>query len=57
MDKRNKQEIKQEPKTDEDRLDNALDDSFPASDPPAMTAPHRPKKPQTGNLDQSKTHH
>jgi hypothetical protein len=27
--------------TEEDKLDDALDDSFPASDPPAMTEPHR----------------
>ncbi len=26
-------------KTDEDRLEAALEDSFPASDPPSMTAP------------------
>ena len=26
----------------EDLLDEALDQSFPASDPPSMAAPHRP---------------
>ena len=25
----------------EDKLDDALDDSFPASDPPSMTDPHK----------------
>lgn len=28
-------------KSEEDKLDDALDDTFPASDPPAMTQPHR----------------
>jgi hypothetical protein len=28
-------------KTEEDRLEAALEDSFPASDPPSMTAPSR----------------
>jgi len=37
-------------KTEDDRLETALEDSFPASDPPAMTAPSRhigkPAKPK-----------
>jgi hypothetical protein len=40
-----------ENKSEEEKLDDALDDSFPTSDPPAMTAPHRPKKPETASLD------
>ena len=42
---------KKTPKTPEDKLDDALEDSFPASDPPAQTEPithlgakHKPKK-------------
>jgi hypothetical protein len=31
----------------EDLLDDALDDSFPASDPPAITSPH----PHPGAVD------
>ena len=27
------------PKTEDEKLDQALDESFPASDPPAQTAP------------------
>ena len=30
---------KDRPKTEDAKLDDALDDSFPASDPPAMTEP------------------
>lgn len=36
---RPKKRKKAEPKNDDEMLDNALDDSFPASDPPAMTTP------------------
>jgi hypothetical protein len=42
---------KKTPKTPEDKLDDALEDTFPASDPPAQTEPithlgakHKPKK-------------
>jgi len=42
---------KKPPKTPEEKLDDALEDSFPASDPPAQTEPtthlggkHKPKK-------------
>ena len=38
MDKRSPEQ-KKKPKTTSDKLDDALDDSFPASDPPAMTEP------------------
>ena len=31
---------KRDRQRDEDKLDRALDDSFPASDPPSMTAPN-----------------
>jgi hypothetical protein len=42
MDKKEKTAIKDTPNvTEEDKLDDALDDSFPASDPPAQTEPHR----------------
>ena len=51
MDKRTAEQ-KKKPKTTSDKLDDALDDSFPASDPPAMTEPgthigsdHEPKTP------------
>jgi hypothetical protein len=47
MEKQKSPKPKGQPKTEEDRLDDTLDDSFPASDPPAMTAPHRPKKNET----------
>ena len=33
----------------EDLLDDALDDSFPASDPPSMVTPHRPQFHETKN--------
>ena len=37
-----KDAVKKDPaKTDEDRLEEALEERFPASDPPAMTAPSR----------------
>jgi hypothetical protein len=32
---------KKVPVTKDEKLDDALDDSFPASDPPSMTDPHR----------------
>jgi hypothetical protein len=32
--------------TDEDALDEALDESFPASDPPSMTEPHTADPPK-----------
>ena len=38
MDKR-PPEARKKPKTASDKLDDALDDSFPASDPPAQTEP------------------
>ena len=38
MDKRTPEQ-KKKPKSTNDKLDDALDDSFPASDPPAMTEP------------------
>ncbi len=30
----------------EDLLDEALDESFPASDPPSITTPHSPREEQ-----------
>jgi hypothetical protein len=40
-------------KTKEDDLDNGLRDSFPASDPPAMTTPTVPGAPdERGNEDE-----
>ena len=38
MDKR-PPEARKKPKTQNDKLDDALDDSFPASDPPSQTEP------------------
>ena len=38
MDKRHGAKKKM-PQTTDEKLDDALDDSFPASDPPAMTEP------------------
>ena len=32
---------KDQPKTEDSKLDDALDDSFPASDPPSMTDPSK----------------
>jgi hypothetical protein len=40
---------------DDDRLDEALDQSFPASDPPSMTQPKR-KKIQEPPLDEDAPH-
>jgi uncharacterized protein len=40
--KKNEAKKKAEIKKNEETLDNALDDSFPASDPPAMTTPTVP---------------
>ena len=43
------------PKTEDEMLDEALDDTFPASDPPSMTEPtktvriKKPKKEQPPN--------
>jgi hypothetical protein len=43
--------VKKDPaKTDEDWLEEALEDSFPASDPPAVTAPSR----HVGKFDKKK---
>ena len=35
------QEKTKTPVTKDEKLDDALDDSFPASDPPSQTDPHR----------------
>jgi len=34
--------------TQDEKLDDALDDSFPASDPPSMTDPHK----HIGNVEE-----
>ncbi len=39
MEKHDKWQKKDTSKSDEAKLDDALEDSFPASDPPAMTEP------------------
>ena len=39
-DKNEKSIKKDRSKTEDAKLDDALDDSFPASDPPSMTEPH-----------------
>jgi hypothetical protein len=39
--KSSKSSKKDPSKSEEAKLDDALDDTFPASDPPAMTEPHR----------------
>jgi len=38
-DKNEKSRKENRPRTEDAKLDDALDDSFPASDPPAMTEP------------------
>ena len=38
-----KSDRKERPKTEDEKLDDALKGTFPASDPPAMTIPHRPR--------------
>jgi len=43
---------KKPPQTPEEKLDDALDDSFPASDPPAQTEPIT----KIGGRDKPKTH-
>lgn len=45
------QEKTKTPVTKDEKLDDALDDSFPASDPPSQTNPHRStiKKPPVPN--------
>jgi hypothetical protein len=35
------QDKDKKPLTKDEKLDDALDDSFPASDPPSQTDPHR----------------
>jgi hypothetical protein len=45
------------PLTKDEKLDEALEDSFPASDPPSMTDPHRStvkKKPKMPEIDAPK---
>jgi len=39
--KADKSSKKDRSKSEDAKLDEALDDTFPASDPPAMTEPHR----------------
>ena len=41
----------QERKNEEKELDQALEDSFPASDPPAMTSPSSITGPEVGTGD------
>jgi hypothetical protein len=46
------------PKKDDDKLEEALEDSFPASDPPSMTQPkpHADKpRPEKAPADKPKT--
>jgi hypothetical protein len=41
MDKAAERKAKQPPKEADERLDDELTDTFPASDPPSMTDPHK----------------
>jgi hypothetical protein len=41
MDKTRAKDQNKSVKSEDEKLDDALDDTFPASDPPAMTEPYR----------------
>jgi hypothetical protein len=52
--KTDKGEKKDLSKTEEEKLDDALDDSFPASDPPSMTDPTKRVGTKTPKKDSTK---